>query len=70
MLTGRVMSLEDKMSRGMPSITALLGLLAVAGYQNRDKLAEMLKGATSGNQAGGVPNNLGWVGCSAIWAEC
>jgi uncharacterized protein YidB (DUF937 family) len=33
------------MSRGMPSMTALLGLLAIAGYQNRDKLAEMLSGA-------------------------
>ena len=30
------------MSRGMPSMVALLGLLAVAGYQNRDKIAEML----------------------------
>lgn len=35
------------MSRGMPSMTALLGLLAIAGYQNRDKLAELLKGAGS-----------------------
>jgi uncharacterized protein YidB (DUF937 family) len=35
------------MSRGFPSMTALLGLLAVAGYQNRDKLAEMLSGASS-----------------------
>ena len=26
------------MSRGFPSMTALLGLLALAGYQNRDKL--------------------------------
>ena len=34
------------MSRG-PSMTALLGLLAVAGYQNRDKLAEMFSGAFS-----------------------
>src|SRR3954453_8197746 len=32
-------------SRGFPSMTALLGLLAVAGYQNRDKLAELLGGA-------------------------
>ena len=32
------------MSRGMPSMVALLGLLAVAGYQNRDKIAEMLGG--------------------------
>ena len=37
------------MSRGMPSLTALLGLLAIAGYQNRDKLAEMLKGAGAGS---------------------
>jgi uncharacterized protein YidB (DUF937 family) len=28
-------------------MTALLGLLALAGYQNRDKLAELLKGAGS-----------------------
>ena len=35
------------MSRGFPSMTALLGLLAVAGYQNRDKLAEMF-GSTKG----------------------
>jgi uncharacterized protein YidB (DUF937 family) len=35
------------MSRGFPSLTALLGLLAVAGYQNRDKLAELIKGATA-----------------------
>ena len=32
------------MSRGFPSMTALLGLLAMAGYQNRDKIAEMLRG--------------------------
>ena len=32
------------MSRGFPSMTALLGLLAIAGYQNRDKLAELLGG--------------------------
>ena len=35
------------MSRGFPSMTALLGLLAIAGYQNRDKLAEMLGGKQS-----------------------
>src|ERR1700693_2409105 len=35
------------MSNGMPSLTALLGLLALAGYQNRDKISEMLKGATA-----------------------
>src|SRR5712671_4863819 len=32
------------MSRGMPSMVALLGLLAVAGYQNRDKISEVLAG--------------------------
>ena len=39
------------MSRGFPSMTALLGLLALAGYQNRDKIAEMLGGA-GGNPSG------------------
>jgi hypothetical protein len=33
------------MSRGFPSMTALLGLLAIAGYQNRDRIAEFLRGA-------------------------
>jgi len=33
------------MSNGFPSMTALLGLLAVAGYQNRDKIAEYLNGS-------------------------
>lgn len=51
------------MGRGMPSMTALLGLLAIAGYQNRDKLAELLKGAgsggSSGSQQGGLLGNLG-----------
>jgi len=32
------------MSRGYPSLTALLGLLAIAGYQNRDKIGELLRG--------------------------
>ena len=40
------------MSRGFPSMTALLGLLAVAGFQNRDKLAEMLRGAGSSSPGG------------------
>src|SRR5215213_4047036 len=57
------------MSRGFPSMTALLGLLAVAGYQNRDKLAEMLGGQTSNNpgaagqpQQGGLGGLLGSLG--------
>ncbi|HEV7601816.1 MAG TPA: YidB family protein [Bradyrhizobium sp.] len=40
------------MSRGMPSMTALLGLVALAGYQNRDKLAELLKGVGTNTQPG------------------
>jgi uncharacterized protein YidB (DUF937 family) len=42
------------MGRGMPSMTALLGLLAIAGYQNRDKLAELLKGAGGGQPDAGA----------------
>jgi uncharacterized protein YidB (DUF937 family) len=55
------------MSRGFPSMTALLGLLAVAGFQNRDKLAEMFGGA-SGNRsdlpsgAGQQPGGMGGLG--------
>jgi len=37
------------MNRGMPSMTALLGMLAIAGYQNRDKLAELLRGSGAGS---------------------
>jgi uncharacterized protein YidB (DUF937 family) len=48
------------MSRGFPSMTALLGLLAVAGYQNRDKLAEMLGGL--GQSTPGAPGQSGLGG--------
>ena len=41
------------MSRGFPSMTALLGLLAIAGYQNRDKIAEMLGGLGQGKPGAG-----------------
>jgi len=59
------------MSRGFPSMTALLGLLAVAGYQNRDKIAEMLgglgkgqPGASQGQPGAGqaVPGATGGLG--------
>ena len=46
-------------SRGMPSMVALLGLLAVAGYQNRDRIAEMLR---SQGQAGSRPGTPGQGG--------
>src|SRR4030095_13647171 len=34
---------SKKMSRGFQSMNALLGLPAIAGYQNRDKIAETLR---------------------------
>jgi len=44
----------------LPSMTALLGLIALAGYQNRDKIAEMLNGlghgASATPPAGGAPS--------------
>ena len=49
-------------------MTALLGLLAIAGYQNRDKLAEMLNSAGansnlgSGAQQPGLGGLLGNLG--------
>ena len=48
------------MSRGFPSMTALLGLLAIAGYQNRDKLSEMIGGLGGG--ASGAPGGAGGLG--------
>jgi len=58
------------MSREMPSVVALLGLLAVVGYKNRDKISEILgttkqsSGNSPGQQdqkgmQGGVLGNLG-----------
>jgi len=56
------------MSRGYPSLTALLGLLAIAGYQNRDKLTEMLRGAVPAAQGQG---RRAWAqGRRAAWAAC
>ena len=43
------------MSDGYPSMTALLGLLALAGYQNRDKLAELFGGAQRNAAPAGAP---------------
>ena len=47
------------MGRGFPSMTALLGLLAIAGYQNKDKIAEML-GGSNPNKSG--PDGTGAIG--------
>ena len=39
-------------NKGMPSLLALLGLVAVAGYQNRDKIRDMIGDARGG---AGIP---------------
>ena len=63
------------MTNGKPSMTALLAMLALAGYQNRDKISDMLRGATApptqpgagGQQGslGGLLGNLsGMLGCA------
>jgi len=68
---------EVEMSRGLPSLTALLGLVAVAGYQNRDKIAEMLRGAGQtasgatgpggqGGGFGGAPAAAGPAGTGSL----
>jgi len=53
-------------------MTALLGLLAIAGYQNRDKIAEMLRGrgqnepgAEAQGGIGGLLAQLGLGGANA-----
>jgi uncharacterized protein YidB (DUF937 family) len=46
----------------MPSMTALLGLLAVAGYQNRDKIAELLKGVGGSTGQPGAGDQQGPLG--------
>jgi uncharacterized protein YidB (DUF937 family) len=63
---------EQIMARGLPSMTALLALLAIAGYQNRDKIVEMLRGAGQNKPGaegqggiGGLLAQLGLGGASA-----
>lgn len=47
-------------SKGMPSLLALLGLAAVAGYQNRDKIRDMIGNSQGGAvPAGGAPADAG-----------
>jgi uncharacterized protein YidB (DUF937 family) len=52
------------MSDGYPSMTALLGLLALAGYQNRDKLAELLGGGPTAPAPAGPTATQGGPGGS------
>jgi hypothetical protein len=68
------------MSRGMPSMTSLLGMLALAGYQNRDKLMEMFNSVagsasrpdgsaqprTQGELPGGLSSVLGGAGVGGL----
>lgn len=58
------------MSRSTPSLLALLGLVAVAGYQNRGRIGEMLSdaqqrpgppGSAPGQGDGGFLSDLGQV---------
>lgn len=53
-----------KHSNSMPSLAALLGLVAVAGYQNRDKIGDFIKNMTGGGQAApaGTPGGTDVVG--------
>lgn len=51
------------MATNFPSMTALLALLAVAGYQNRDKIAEMIGKLKANNpQVLGQDNQVGLDG--------
>ena len=50
------------MSRGFRPMTALLGLLAVAGYQHRDKIAEMLGGIGKSTPSGPGQSTPGGTG--------
>ena len=54
------------MSRGFPSMTARLGLLAVAGYQHRDKIAEIIGGIGQSTPAGTGQSTSGGAGQSGI----
>ena len=46
------------MSNRFPSLLALLGLVAVAGYQNREKIGDFVKGMNTGEGSGGALDNV------------
>lgn len=48
------------MAKRMPSLVALLGLVAVAGYQNREKIGEFVKGLSNdpNSAAGGLIDSV------------
>jgi uncharacterized protein YidB (DUF937 family) len=60
-------------SRGFPSMTALLALLAIAGYQNKDKIAEWFNksrqgepGAPGQDGLGGLLDKVGGAGAGGM----
>lgn len=68
------------MARGTPSMVALLGLLAVAGYQNREKIGEFINsfgkkqggdGAQAGQQGalGRLGELVGGAGAGGILSD-
>lgn len=48
----------------LPNLTALLGLVAIAGYQNRDKISSFVQGLTK--QGASVPAPTGEVTPSTV----
>jgi uncharacterized protein YidB (DUF937 family) len=48
----------------LPNLTALLGLVAIAGYQNRDKISSFVQGLTGGSAA--APAATGEVSPSTV----
>ncbi len=43
------------MANRMPSLAALLGLVAVAGYQNREKIGDFIRGVAGNPNAAALP---------------
>ena len=58
----------NRMAKGMPSLLALLGLVAVAGYQNRDKLRDMIGDAQRGG-SGRPDDQSGAAGSGGLLDE-
>lgn len=57
------------MSRKMPSMIALLGLLAIAGYQNREKLGELLANSGLGKPQGGGDSPTPQAGTGSVLGD-
>ena len=54
------------MALNRSTMTALLAVLAVAGYQNREKLTEMLRQAQAGNRNPNAPGGTSQSGLGAL----